>query len=305
MDFALFHDSRIGRRSMNQDRVDWAQTATAVLLVVADGMGGHRHGEVAAQVAVTTVVDAFRHQAAPRLDAPSRFLQAALDDAHRAINDYAALRAIPIDDAPRTTCVACVIQDGQACWAHVGDSRLYHIRDGRTVARTLDHSRVQMLVDSGAITPAEALVHPQRNLVYSCLGGDMTPRIDVSPPVALDVGDVLALCSDGAWAPTAERFPAAFSLPPERAVPLLLDAAEAAAGPSCDNLTLIALRWASATDTTHHDQSTQRLSAVSTVVQDYGATPNQPADLSDADIERAVAEIRQRIQNQKPNGASR
>lgn len=291
MKFNVFHDSRIGRRSMNQDRLDWAHTSEALLLVVCDGMGGHRHGEVAAQLAVQQLMTAFRNAASPRLDDPPRFLNESLRDAHFAINNYAALRAIPIDDAPRTTCVACVIQDGHALWAHVGDSRLYLVRAGRTVKRTLDHSRVQMLIDSGEITAEEAKTHPQRNLVFSCLGGDMTPRIDISPAIALEAGDTLALCSDGAWAPLADRLAKGFGLPLERAVPFLLDEAEAAAGPGCDNLTLIALRWESAAGSPQSDDATRPFSAISTLVQNIGEY-TKGNSLTDADIDRAVNEIR-------------
>lgn len=299
MKFSIFQESRIGCRGMNQDRVKWAQTTEAVLLVVADGMGGHRHGEVAAHIAVEHIATAFRQAALPRLDDPPRFLTETLGSAHDAINDYAELRAIPLADAPRTTCVACVIQDGHALWAHVGDSRLYHVRGAATLTRTIDHSRVQMLVDNGEITEAEALHHPHRNLVFSCLGGDCPPRIDLSKATHLERGDILALCSDGAWAPVADRFPAAFALPLDRAVPFLLDAAEDAAGPSCDNLSLIALRWDSADITEEGEPSTQVLSAISTMAQNF----SHAVDLTEAEIERTVAEIRDSILTQKPNGA--
>lgn len=305
MKFAVAHDSRIGRRGMNQDRLDWAETPEAAILVLADGMGGHRHGEVAAQIAVRHITDAFRQEATPRLDDPLRFLADAITRAHHEINSHAAMRAIPIDDAPRTTCVACVVQDGHAIWAHAGDSRLYHIRSGVTLSRTIDHSRVQMLIDAGEITLAQAQTHPQRNLVYNCLGGDMRPRVDISPAVLLMPGDVLALCSDGAWGPTAERLPAAFALPLERAVPFLLNAAETGGGANCDNLSLLALRWDGDGDTVTEDY-TLSLPAVSTMVQNFADPSDESAAaiLTDAEIERAVAEIRSRIQTQKTNGAN-
>lgn len=302
MKYSLFHESRIGRRNMNQDSLDWASTSDALLLVVADGMGGHRHGEVASHLAVQQVCNAFRRDATPCLSDPPRFLADTLRAAHESINNYSSLRAIPLDDAPRTTCVVCIVQDGHAIWAHVGDSRLYHVRAGQTVRRTLDHSRVQMLLDAGEITPEEARGHPQRNLVFSCLGGDSEPRIDVSTAVRLEPGDVLALCSDGAWAPVAEKFPAAFRLPVERAVKFVLDAAEAAAGPGCDNLSLIAMRWESAAVMPRIEVDTQPLSVISTIQQDF-AEACMAAPLSDADIDRAVSEIRSHIHSQKPTGA--
>ena len=121
MRFKVAHDSRIGRRRNNQDRLGWGQSDDAVYLVVADGMGGHRLGEVAAQIVVDQFAQAFAVEARPRLDDPARFLSRIMLMAHEAINDYASMRAIPISDAPRTTCIACVIQSGRATWAHVGD----------------------------------------------------------------------------------------------------------------------------------------------------------------------------------------
>ena len=316
MKFSIVHDSRIGCRNMNQDRLNWAQTDDAVLLVLCDGMGGHRHGEIAAQLAVQRVCEIFRRVATPYLADPLRFLTDAITQAHAAINDYAAQRAIPLNDAPRTTCVVCVVQDGIALWAHVGDSRLYHLRAGDAVSRTTDHSRVQMLLDAGEITADEAARHPQRNLVYNCLGGDAPPRIDVAKAVRLEPDDIIALCSDGAWAPVADRFPAAFALPLQRAVPLLLDAAEAAAGPTCDNLSLIALRWECVAS--ELEAETMQASAISTLVEDFAGAqaaagsgqgqlfPSGEA-LTEADIDRAVADIRARIQQantNKPTGVS-
>ena len=300
MKFSVCHDSRLGGRHNNQDRHDWVESGAAVLLVVADGMGGHRHGEVAAQTAVQTVVTSFRQETSPRLDDPGRFLMRSILNAHAAINDYAALRAIPMEDAPRTTCVACVIQDGQAIWAHVGDSRLYHLRHGAQLSRTKDHSRVQMLIDAGEITEEEAQVHPHRNLVYTCLGGDVPPRIDLSGPARLDRGDLLLLCSDGVWSPAAEYFAKAFSLPLERAVPLIMDEAEAVGGPGCDNLTLIALRWDAPAFEPDKFARTQPLSAISTMVESFATATL----MTEAEIERSIAEIRRSILSQKIHGAT-
>src|SRR5207245_116377 len=80
----------------------------------------------------------------------------------------------------RTTCVACVVQEDKAHWAHVGDSRLYMFRRAQLVAQTKDHSKVQYLLDQGAIQPEQAAKHPDRNKIFSCLGGFADPAIDVS-----------------------------------------------------------------------------------------------------------------------------
>lgn len=301
MKFTIFHDSRIGRRGTNQDRLAWAQTDEAIFLVVADGMGGHRHGEVAAQIAVQQLVAAFRGEANPTLDSPAKFLTRSIGEAHRAINDYASLRAIPLADAPRTTCVACVIQDGRATWAHAGDSRLYLVRGGRTVAHTVDHSYVQTLVDSGQITADEAKRHPQRNLVTTCLGGDLPPCIDVSREALLLSGDILALCSDGVWSPLGDALAAGLTTPLERSMPRLLDTAETNAGPSCDNLSLLVLRWESSTEKPQNNDSGKPFRPNQTLAEDFAAKGIVPSPVSDAEVELAINLIRDMLRTPPPD----
>ncbi len=290
MNYTIAQESRIGGRQINQDRVAWLSTKNAVLMVVADGMGGHLQGEVAAQIVVDTVTERFRSEAKTRLADPARFLAATLQLAHETIVRYAAACRIPSHAAPRTTCIVCVVQDGQATWAHAGDSRLYLIHDksrgpGR-VAQTRDHSIVQRMVDDGSLSHAEAATHPLRNRVFSCLGGDVAPQIEVGHSVALQDGDLIALCTDGAWSPLGETLVAELGRAPlNTSVPHLLDAAERAAGPAADNLTLIAMRWEAPAGPSFSD------------------TYIGQAPLSDAEIERAIDEIRRR-QPPKSNGAS-
>jgi serine/threonine protein phosphatase PrpC len=256
---------------------------------VADGMGGHLQGEIAAQLAVDTVVECFRRDAGSRLADPGRFLVEAFERAHSNIINHADACQIAAHAAPRTTCIACVVQDGQACWAHAGDSRLYLIHgrapDNANVMRTRDHSVVQRMVDDGTLSSEQAASHPMRNRVFSCLGGSVAPHIEVSCLVSLEDGDLIALCTDGAWSPLGERLVSELACAPlTSSVPNLLDAAERAAGPGADNLTVIAMRW----DAPNPDADTLNL------------RPDAPrrlllAPISDEDIETAVADIRRRI----------
>lgn len=296
MNYTIAQDSRIGGREINQDRAAWLATDDAVLMVVADGMGGHLQGEVAAQIAIDTLMGCFRAEAQTRLADPAHFLAVTLQRAHETIVRYAAECRIPIHSAPRTTCIACVVQDGLACWAHAGDSRLYLIhgqdQNDAHVARTKDHSLVQRMVDSGRITGAEAALHPMRNRVFSCLGGDTTPHVDVSRTVPLHSGDLIALCTDGAWSPLGESLVTELGRAPlNTTVPHLLDAAERAAGPGADNLTLIAMRWESPAKTGKDADPS------------FCDTYIGQAPLSDSEIENAIAQIRRRVPH-KPNGAS-
>ncbi|SMB22874.1 Serine/threonine protein phosphatase [Sterolibacterium denitrificans] len=245
MKFSIFQESRIGKRKSNQDRMNYSYTRDALLMVVADGMGGHLHGELAAQIAVQTLSESFKSQARTLLADPFQFLSRSLSQAHLAINQYAGKHGL--SEAPRTTCIACVVQNNTAHWAHVGDSRLYVIRDAAVLAQTRDHSHVKMLLEQGKIDAAEAARHPARNLVYSCLGGPNPPEIEFSRKTPLQKGDVIALCTDGVWSPFTDdalvRTLATHT--PMAAVPQLLDQAEHLAGRHCDNLTLLAMQWES------------------------------------------------------------
>ncbi|MDY0011478.1 MAG: serine/threonine-protein phosphatase [Rhodocyclaceae bacterium] len=296
MKFTIYQDSRIGRRQSNQDRLAYCYSREALLMVVADGMGGHLHGEVAAQIAVQYIVQAFQREAQPTLADPSLFLSWTLTNAHHAILDYAFDKSLR--EAPRTTVVACLIQDGMGYWAHAGDSRLYLLRHGRVQCRSRDHSRVQLMVDQGLLDLEGAAHHPERNRIYSCLGGTHPPQIEYSRPTPLYHGDVLVLCTDGAWGPMQDDELAGALNTPDimAAVPPLLDEAERRNGQSCDNLSLIALQWLDDPATllpSAVSTQTMALDGFTTQLDAFGETrpPRGGTDLTDDEIERAIAEI--------------
>jgi serine/threonine protein phosphatase PrpC len=146
-------------------------------------------------------------------------------------------------DLPRTTCTACVIQDGVALWCHVGDSRLYLVRDNAILAMTRDHSGARLLVEQGVIAPDEAREHPDRNFVYNCLGGEVGPDIEMSQPVVLRIGDRIMLCSDGFWSPVTDQEIAAALTRDATPTGLqaLLREAESRTAAYADNLSYVAL----------------------------------------------------------------
>ncbi|MCK0510256.1 PP2C family protein-serine/threonine phosphatase [Aromatoleum buckelii] len=300
MKFTIYQESRIGRRKSNQDRLAYCYSRDALLMVIADGMGGHRHGEIAAHLAVQSITEAFRREAAPTLGQPARFLSHVLMNAHTAIVDHAFDK--DLDDTPRTTIVACVVQDGLAHWAHAGDSRLYLLRDGRVAARTRDHSRVQLMIDQGLLDDEAAAHHPERNRIYSCLGGTRTPQLELSVPTPLRDGDILALCTDGVWGPVRDQgvVDGLAGTNVMHAVPKLLDRAEQLAGPGCDNLSMVAMCWHDESGSAHDDmESTQTLALdrVTTQLNVFGRArvPAAAGDISDDEIEKAIAEINQAI----------
>src|SRR5437870_3414236 len=203
MRFTIFQDSRKGSRKINQDRLAYTYGRDTLLLVVADGMGGHAGGEIAAQIAVRLFIERFQQEAKPVLRNPLKFLQETMLRAHAALGSYA--NQFSMLETPRTTCVAVVVQGGVAYWAHVGDSRFYLLRQGRLIGATKDHSKVQYLVDQGIIAPGDVPTHPDRNKIFSCLGGMTEPVIDLSKRTPLVDGDILILCTDGLWSVYSHR----------------------------------------------------------------------------------------------------
>lgn len=294
MRFTIYQESRIGRRSANQDRIAHCYSRDALLMLVADGMGGHQHGELAAHITAQYITRAFQHSAQPALRDPALFLSRALTGAHRAILDHAVARQLT--ETPRTTIVTCVVQDGSAYWAHAGDSRLYLLRRGCILAQTRDHSRVQLLVDQGLIRPEEASHHPERNRIYSCLGGHHAPQIDYSPRTLLQDGDLIVLCSDGLWGPLGDdaMLVGLAGQAPGETVPPLMDQAERHAGDSADNLSVVAMCWHDDLGAALPDSiSTQTMPLHDFTTRLHGAGRGAPASgvLDEDEIERAIREI--------------
>ncbi len=246
--------SLLGGREENQDRVAAAVAEHAALLLVADGMGGHANGARAAEVTREIVLDAFSHAPQPLFD-PLGFLHLSLGRAHEEVVKLGA--SLPLEQRPRATCALCLVQQGASWWAHVGDSRIYHMRGGALVSRSRDHSHVEVLLREGLITAEQAQGHPMRNYVECCLGGDpILPDMAITRRRPLQSGDVLLVCTDGFWSGLKDtEIAAELSAPPEPAgtqpVPLrekLLELSQRAVGRTAaasDNTSAAALRWLS------------------------------------------------------------
>jgi PPM family protein phosphatase len=307
MKFTIYQNSRQGPRQYNQDRLAYSYSKDALLLVLADGMGGHRNGEVAAQLAVKTLTDAFQRLAVPALSSPAKFLIDNIQQVHDMIDNVT--QAQDLIESPRTTIVVAVIQRGFLYCAHVGDSRLYHFRDGHLLFRTEDHSIVQSLYKKGMITKEEMATHPYKNKIYNCLGGETPPNIDLADRHELLEGDTILLCTDGVWGVLPDQQIKEIiqqNTIIAEATTKLMDSAEFASDERGDNMSAIGLQWG--------DRESSQL-AVSTQLMPLGETTtiinpvthqmmdgSEPMDLSDDDIENTIAEIQNALikTQQKP-----
>jgi serine/threonine protein phosphatase PrpC len=233
-----------GNRTENQDRIDLLVSGESLLMVVVDGMGGHAHGARAAEVTVATLKESFAAMASPVFD-PQGFLTLSLARAHDRVVQLG--EGVALDHKPRATCAVCLVQDGGSYWAHVGDSRIYQLRNGRIHARTRDHSHVELLLREGLIAESEMRSHPMRNFVECCLGGDVPlPDMSVTARNKLEPDDVLLVCTDGLWSGLEDNdlaFVGNGGTPIEKAIRALAERAVANNSPHSDNTSVTAVRW--------------------------------------------------------------
>jgi serine/threonine protein phosphatase PrpC len=190
------------QRSNNEDRYSYWEAASDAefqrqgrLAIVADGMGGYEGGQEASRIAVEAV-EQFYSRAIE--GDPQSILNGALRRAHQLIQDYAvAHREL---HGMGTTCTAAALIEKNLYFSHIGDSRLYLVRDASISRLTHDHSYVGRLVESGVISVEEAEIHPQRHILTAALGSgvEIAPDFPESP-IELKQNDVLILCSDGLW----------------------------------------------------------------------------------------------------------
>jgi serine/threonine protein phosphatase PrpC len=300
MKCTLYQETHVGKRPYNQDRLGHWRTTECVLLVLADGMGGHAHGEVAAELTMRHIAAAFKHEAQPRLANPDLFLFRAVGRSHGMLLREA--RALGLPQSPRTTVVACVVQEGRAYWSHVGDSRLYLVRKGEVLVRTRDHTRVQELIDAGRLRAEDAGTHPERSRLLQCVGGAQAPRIAPTSHARLERDDIVLLCSDGFWGPLSERqiIAGLESGTLAEGIARLSSLAQERAGPDSDNVSALGLAWHEDAAPFRDGPRTVPLAEMSTEVQDFGATDPDFLRMSDADIERAIAEIKDALKRRPP-----
>ena len=242
MEYEIGQANRLGNRSSNQDRFALFETERDVLLVLADGMGGQAGGEAAAEIVLETARRCYEEARRPVSD-PGALFRQMVSAAHRAVIDYGHGHSPPI--TPGTTGVFCLIQNNQASWAHVGDSRLYIFRNGLPLYRTEDHSYVEGLYRRGIISRRERESHPMRSHITQCIGCQgQAPSVTVSKATTLYPGDVVLLCSDGLWGPLDDAHMGALLHRDglDAVMDQMAERAEQASYPNSDNISVLALR---------------------------------------------------------------
>lgn len=258
MRYEIGQANRLGNRSNNQDRFLAVEGHDGVLLSLADGMGGVAFGEVAAEILIEQARAAYQRMEQPIAE-PEAFLQAILLNSHRAIVAFGKRQHGSV--IPGTTAVLCLVQQGQAVWAHVGDSRLYVYQQGVPLYRTTDHSYVEKLFQQGRISRHEQERHPRRNQVTECLGVRLEePRISISRSVKLQAGDIVLLCSDGLWSPLDDTVMGQMLQGPgdlEQKLDKLAERAERLSYPRSDNISALAMRLLPGRLQGKHDRSEQ------------------------------------------------
>jgi len=306
--YEIAHLCARGARPMNQDRVAVTERDNAVLMAVADGLGGHRGGEIASEMLAQTVTHAFQSVRSSLIGRPSAFLALSILQSHQAIlrRGKASVAAIQ----PRTTCVVCIVQHGYAYWAHVGDSRLYHFRRGQLLQRTHDHSTIEELRKDGLLTEEEMRHHPQKGKLTLCVGGPNKPKIALGEETALARDDVLLLCSDGVWEAHSPqelaKFLARSSL--EEAVEEIVFSAERKMDDRCDNVSIICFRWLEQAPTSLPLQGNapvevdeRTLIGTAATIKASGRQP-EPAKSkgSERDIAEEIEELEKYLRNREP-----
>lgn len=192
--------SRKGGRNENQDFFGSAKTQLGDLIIVCDGMGGHKGGRHAAELAVQIIIDEVSKS---NSDNPVITLQNAIEKANAIIweegNSNSQFKGMG------TTVVALLITNEEAICCHVGDSRVYQLRDRKILHRTFDHSHVFELVKHGILTEEQARLSEKSNIITRALGIEAEVKIETTDNLEYKKGDRFLLCTDGIWGQIPEN----------------------------------------------------------------------------------------------------
>lgn len=230
MEFSVAQQSIQGGRDYNEDRTAVYERKDALLLIVADGLGGHAGGEIASQAFIDALGASFAKATSEQLEDAANFLTLSINYAHHMIHRRAATQGFD-PDSPKTTCVVCLIYHGVAQWAHAGDSRLYLIRDRKITSQTEDH--------------VSHRINSSNSPINRCVGGVEPPKPALSNRYHVDEGDSFVLATDGAWhsLKTADLHDYIDPQHPTLGLDTLLQTLENRNKAPSDNLSMVILYW--------------------------------------------------------------
>jgi len=256
MKYEIGKTNRLGNRNINQDRFAIIERSDSVLLLLADGMGGYKGGEFAANTFILKMTEAFNTTSLP-IKNINEFFTNAFQFSHLSIIEMGKQQTPAIQ--PRSTGVACIIQNGTATWAHVGDSRVYLFRKKMKLIQTIDHSAVEELIQNGELTEEKRLSHPKINQVTRCLGGrKKSVNVAIGDAITLQTDDYLLLCSDGLWGSLTTKQIIEKIYNKQTLINNLLvmsESAENAAYPKSDNISAVAFKFISNEDEATEEKS--------------------------------------------------
>lgn len=228
----------LGDRTEQQDRLvilPHPKRPGLLMAVLADGMGGHSGGAMAAEQVIYKAKQLFG-DFAPESESGRQLLRTIVEESHLSIK----LSRFTSEQDPHSTVAVLLLQSGRVDWAHCGDSRVYHFRGDKLQSRTIDHSFVAELQRQGKINAQQALTHPQRNVLLHCLGADRDPVVDSGESAPLAGDDAFLLCSDGLWGcfSDAELGGVLAANSPREAAEILIDRARSRAAGQGDNISV-------------------------------------------------------------------
>jgi serine/threonine protein phosphatase PrpC len=231
----VHHLQHIGAREEQQDAVDIYDGGDYQLLLLADGMGGHKGGEFAGKTFVSVAKKIIK-QAMPEKNKKEMF-QNIVEETTKAIKKHILENE---NSDPHTTGVIVLIENGTLYSGHIGDSRVYLFCDENLTYRSKDHSVTQMLFDLGEISEEEMATHPDQNKLLKSIGSEKTYKISYKEQ-KLPSGDcALLVCSDGLWEYVKQEEMAEFiyTKTPKRALELMLKQARRFGGDKGDNISV-------------------------------------------------------------------
>lgn len=223
-------------RTVNQD--DYYIDPDGRFFIVADGMGGHAGGQEASQLA-KEAIQTYLEQNWQSSATSEELLEQALYKANQAI--LQDQQSHPERSDMGTTVVVIMFRDTRPWFAHVGDSRLYRLRDAKLEQITEDHTWVARAMKAGDLTPQQAKIHPWRHVLSQCLGRKDLQQVDVQP-IEVQTGDRLLLCTDGLTEELSDTAIASHLQPSfsgEQSASLLIEAAKEKGGR--DNITVVVI----------------------------------------------------------------